>query len=441
MKGLDANDRLRNGTLPHDPLAGAVPIAPDVVATKPVVTFQTYGEIRDAVSRNPRTWIVPGLLPTGALVLLIGTAKRAGKSTFAWALASAIEHGTAFLGFDMEPGRVVILTEEADPDIADKIERFRMDPASGALLTRSARPRPTLPQAAGAAILKASEIGAKVLVVDTLAHWASLPGASENDAGSIMDAIDPLLSAAAAGLLVLLIHHPSKTEGREGGSAARGSSALPGAVDATFELRPDPSSEHPTRRRLHVESRAVSIKDYVVQFVEGNPELGAPARFDLVGDAGAVARESTDSQILAFLSSRAPEWQTREAVFDGVNRRSQDLKRRLPALYADGRVTRIGRGRARDPHRYAMPGTPLPEGYAESGSGPVGSPSGPGTRPRSASRVGSPGPAVSMTADRDQTAERSHREGDPSRVETPFPAGGNTRPTPSPDSFSKGESK
>lgn len=320
------------------------------------VPFRTYGQILESARKSPREWLIPDLIPYGAVILLSGGAKKAGKSTFAWSLAAAVEHGTAFLGQGMKPGKVIFLTEEADPDVADKIEKFRLDPESGIVLSRSAiQGRPLLVESVRAAVRAGKRIGSRILVVDTFAFWAALEGATENDAGTVMAALRPLSEAADQGFLVLLVHHVSKREGAEGGMAARGSTALPGAVEATLELTPAGGAEHPTRRKLHVESRAVGVKDLFVDMVAGDASLGTPTRFDLAGPVDIVNRGDLDQAIMAFLSAVAPGKFTREQIEEKITGRSGEIKTALPSLTARKKITRSGGGKKNDPYTYSVP--------------------------------------------------------------------------------------
>lgn len=361
VKVRDENDRLCAGTLPEDPFADLVPVdRPAAQPPKPGRTWRTYGEILAATQEKPREYLVPGLVPFGALVLVIGHAKRAGKSTFAWALLSAAERGAAFLGHTLPRCRAVVLAEDGDYDLADRIRRFGLSPDSGAVLSRSTHAgRPDLEVLVREAVLRAQVTGARVLLVDTFAFWAALDAAAENDAGAVTQALRPLQEAADAGLAVLLIHHPSKNENREGGNAARGSSAFAGTVEATIEIRTE-GTEHPNRRRLHCETRFAGTFDLAVELREGEP-----ATFDLLGDAAKIADEATDGAVLDHLRE-AGGWQTTADIETAVPRRGGEVRKAVARLARSGRVLRIGKGRAGNPFLHAIPGTPLPPGEAPS---------------------------------------------------------------------------
>jgi hypothetical protein len=82
-----------------------------------------------------------------------------------------------------------------------------------------------------------------------------LPGRTENDAATILEALLQLQRLANAGIAVLVLHHPKKGKSAAGQSA-RGSGALTGNVDIIIEMdwfaRPH---EDDRRRRLLAFSR------------------------------------------------------------------------------------------------------------------------------------------------------------------------------------------
>jgi hypothetical protein len=77
--------------------------------------------------------------------------------------------------------------------------------------------------------------GLDVLMVDTWDKWTGLKGDAENNAGAILEALEPLVGAAGTGLSILICAHQRKSLG-EFGEAVRGSNALTGGVDVVMEL-------------------------------------------------------------------------------------------------------------------------------------------------------------------------------------------------------------
>ncbi len=108
------------------------------------------------------------------------------------------------------------------------------------------------------------EHGLTLVVIDPLI--AFLPGRDENSATAIMAALLPLRRLTAAGMAVLLLHHPRKGRGQDG-QLSRGSGALTGHVDILIEWGwcNGPSSKD-RRRRLRSFSRfGETIPEQVIE--------------------------------------------------------------------------------------------------------------------------------------------------------------------------------
>lgn len=336
--------------------------------------FLTMDELAARVQAKPREWLVPDVLPFGALVLLVGRAKRAGKSTLAWGLLAAAERGATFLGHELPRTGAVVLTEEADHDVDAKRQLFHVRHAR--VVPRSMRAGATLAQAATQAVRLALETGARILLVDTFAWWAELAGDVENTAGSAQ-ALRPLQQAADAGLLVLLVHHTRKnTDGVEGGHAARGSTALTGAVEATLELRA-PSNPESHERVLHAETRYSSTQELAVEWdqeprllpvvdesgkhvlVDGRPQYRAPEvppTLKVRGKASRVNGQRAREQLLRWFEEN-PGWHTRADVLELCGLRRKEAADELVHLARDGAVQRAGAGQRGNPYRFAAVGT------------------------------------------------------------------------------------
>src|SRR5207244_1321664 len=122
--------------------------------------------------------------------------------------------------------RVVYLAEESSRSLKQKIARFGIEPGNiRALTRREAFPRRALSDVIEAAVQEARAFGAAVVIVDTVAFWASLEQDQEQDSG-VMNQLAGVLQKAAVegGVAVLAIHHDRKGDAI-GLDAMRGSSA------------------------------------------------------------------------------------------------------------------------------------------------------------------------------------------------------------------------
>jgi DNA-binding transcriptional ArsR family regulator len=186
-----------------------------------------------------------------------------------------------------------------------------------------------------------------VLIVDTWDRWTNLRGDSENAAGAVNEALEPLQYAAASGLAVLIVTHQRKSLG-EFGEAVRGSNALTGGVDVVIELeRPGASlslSKH--ARALRAVSRFSSTPDEL--FLELDEEEGVFTAIDSPAEVKAAVERERILETLAALGESA----TSKEVAAQVELPEPTVRRYLKALLEGGHVTFTGGGKKNDPFRW-----------------------------------------------------------------------------------------
>ena len=159
------------------------------------------------------------------------------------------------------------------------------------------------PQVVDEAITKCREVGAVLLVIDTLSMWAGLRGEDENASGAAAGAMEPVANAAAEGFAVLVARHERKSGG-EVGDAGRGSSAFSGAVDVAITLRRLEGDATATEaRRLDAVGRYDETPETLV--IEAHR-----ARLRLAGDRARARRAERDRRHRAGPPQQAP-WDDR----------------------------------------------------------------------------------------------------------------------------------
>ena len=300
-------------------------------------------------------WVWEGYLAAGEVTLLTGPWKG-GKTTLLSVLLARMGPGGALAGRAVRPGRAVVVSEEGPQFWADRCHRLRVGPDAGFVCQPFAGRRPTPADwralAEHLAARRVSE-GLDLVAVDPLA--AFLPGPSESDPASLADLFAPLRRLAAAGVSVLVTHHPRRAPAAVG-QAARGGRAVGEFVDITVEL--DWLSGPLTgdrRRKLAAFSRHPETPRRLV--IELTPD---GTDYQAVGDAGPLALDDGGWPVLLRVLAEAGEPLTRPEVLAGW---PADCRRPDPATVwrwlaraaADGRVVRAGTGRPRDPFRYALP--------------------------------------------------------------------------------------
>lgn len=293
--GKDAADHLAAGR----GLSELVPIVPE--QNEPGnenslrAAFMTGPELARSESEAV-SWLLPDYLAAGATTQLTGQPK-AGKTTWALCLAAAVADGATFLGRQTTRSPVVYLTEQTKSTfkVSARGTGVLDSPDVHVLLRSSAWSHPWHAVIAEACA-HCAEIGARLLVVDTLGRWASLEGDAENDAGAALTVMQPLEEAAAAGLSVLVLRHERKNPGSDIIDAGRGSSAYAGAFDQLLSLKRTGGAGHANRRRLCAEGRFEETpRDLVIDFDGG--------RYLVRGTATDVER----SQVRALVLDMLPE--------------------------------------------------------------------------------------------------------------------------------------
>jgi AAA domain len=299
-------------------------------------------------------WLWHGYLAAGNVSLLTSQWK-AGKTTLTSVLLSKLGAGGTLAGLTVRAGRAVVVSEESSALWVARGERLAFGP-NVRFLCRPFLGRPT--PAGWRALIdhllqQRWSDGLDLVVIDTLASF--LPTSGENNAGVMMDALLPLQALTAAGMSVLINHHPRKGE-PAAGQAARGSGALTGFADISVEMkwfgRPTDDdrrrtlagySRHAdTPKRLVIELNAEGT-DYASLGDFAAPELDAGWSV-LIGVLEDAKRKLTRQQI-------RENWPADYPKPDDVT-----VWRWLDRAVADARVLRQGTGRKRDPFRYWLPG-------------------------------------------------------------------------------------
>jgi hypothetical protein len=301
-------------------------------------------------SAEPLRWLWHGYLAAGAVTLLTSRWK-AGKTTLLSVLLSRMGSGGELAGMQVAAGRGAVVSEEAPELWTDRGRRLGFGPH----LSFMCRPFRGKPSAAEWETLldrlgdEHARDGLALAVIDPLA--AFLPGSNENNAAVMLAALAPLQRLTAAGVAVLLLHHPRKLDGEP-----RGSGALPGFADILMEMtRPIPGEADSRRRSLLAASRFA--------------ETPAERRIELSADG------TTYTLVVgADVESFAGGWPVLRMVLEDARFKltRREVKSQWPEDHASpgltvlwewleaaveaGLAVRSGTGRRKDPFRYCLPG-------------------------------------------------------------------------------------
>lgn len=312
-----------------------------------------WGEQGLAATGRPTTpWLWQAFLAPGAVTLLTSWWK-AGKTTLLSVLLSKLKTGGQLAGLSVTPGRALILTEES-PELWARRGR---DLGFGDHHGWICRPFQGKPRQADWEDLLDQVLDLhrqqclSLVAIDPLA--AFLPGRSENDAATMLEALAPLQRLTSAGLCVCGLHHPRRAKS-PAGRAARGSGALSGFADILIEMRwYRKSAEQDRRRRLVALSRFPETpRQLVIEWTaDGADYLGH----------GTFLEEELASHWdgLRLVLERAWQKFTREDILQRWPSEPvpspTTVNRWLEQAVAQGLVRKDRTGHRHDPFRYWLP--------------------------------------------------------------------------------------
>ncbi|MGA2284802.1 MAG: AAA family ATPase [Dehalococcoidia bacterium] len=289
----------------------------------PPLRFWTGAEIAAQVSPQVE-WIAKPWLAAGSVTELTGKLKASGKTTLIMRMIAACLNGGEFLGEQAAGTPVVYLTEERPRTFREHLRRAGLlECESLHVLYYHDTKGMKWPDIVDAAVAECQRVGARLLVVDTLSQFAGLKGEEENQSGSGLEAMEPLLFAAALGLAVLQVRHERKGGG-EVGESGRGSTAFAAAADIVLSLKRSEGNAKPNVRVLHALSRFDETPDTLV--IELDIEYRA------LGSKTDVALADAKFAVADILPST--------------------LQGALKDLMTEGKVQRCGEGKRGKPFRY-----------------------------------------------------------------------------------------
>ena len=282
-----------------------------------------------ALSALPRPeWLVEGLLPTRSVTMTYGPPKS-GKSFAAIDLAACVATGRNWMGQATKQANVlyvvgegasgVILRQEAWSTYhgpSDELDALHWYPAAINLFN----------PAQGSALAElAAEIGAGLVIIDTLARCAvGAEESSAKDMGIIVSVLDQIRDASGA--CVHVVHHSGKDKAK----GARGSTALLGAVDAALEM-----SGGGGRVRIEL----VDAKDMASGFSATFGMERAAASIVLVPGAG------TDGRALSAKAAEAVSALSEGVTADGLSATAwMELAEMPPTTFYRARKFLLDRG-------------------------------------------------------------------------------------------------
>ncbi len=224
-------------------------------------------------------WLAERFLAVGAITDLVAYIKT-GKTTLMSQLIAAVLHGERMLGLTVKKAPVVLLSEERVATLLMALEEARIEDLDDlhVLLWNEQRGLPWA-EIVRQARAYCEQVGAKLLVVDTLGMWADVD--DEKEAGEAKQAMIPLLESAV-GIAIAVLRQARKSGG-EIHNAGRGSGAYGGAADILLHLdytKDDKGRvmEESSKRSLTIKSRLEreAVPPMELDYTQGRYFSGAP---------------------------------------------------------------------------------------------------------------------------------------------------------------------
>jgi hypothetical protein len=153
------------------------------------------------------------------------------------------------------------------------------------------------PEVVVAAVARAQEFQARLLIVDTFAALAGLRGDEENESARALEAMRPIEDPVRDGHIPVMLSRHDRKSGGDVGDSARGSSAYTGAVDVVIQLkRPEGNSARRGMRVIHALSRFDETPDQLAIELTDQGYI-------VLGTETAIAIESREALDHAFGTS------------------------------------------------------------------------------------------------------------------------------------------
>lgn len=297
--------------------------------------FKTAADLAGATAVTE--FVVKPYLAAGAVTDLIAKIK-AGKTTYA--LGELVRKA-------LTKGPVVYLTEQPQASFRVALERAGLGDAKDLfVLPFNAVVGMEWTAIARMATEKCKAVGAVLLVVDTVSHFAGLEGDEENNSGAAMACMKPLLETAASGIAVLTIRHERKSGG-DIGDAGRGSSAFGGAADTLLSLRRPEGRTRPTLRKIECVSRFDGMpSEAIYEYNDG--------QYEYRGMQNEISEREAESVILAAASDSEESAKELAALLEGAEVARTTAQRVIKRLVGEGKLTQVGKGKKKDPFRYFL---------------------------------------------------------------------------------------
>ena len=307
---------------------------------KPGAHSWTLDDLLKADFPDP-TWCVPGLIPTG-LVILAGRPK-VGKSWLALQIAIAKGAGDLALGQRVDPGHVLYIALEDSPRrLKDRLKRQRAEPGGAVVFVNEWA---TLGAGGLARLQDAIEQdGYNLVIIDTLSRILGM--ADQLDLAQMNNLVGALQRLAQqGGCTILAVDHHRKSNGFDADPIddLMGSTGKSAVCDAAFGLYKKGGKREAT---LKIKGREIEEKEMALQWDS------AICCWQCLGDADSVREDSAQGDVLTAIKkiNCAGELATSTTIAQYLDKNQGYMARLLYDLVDKGRIKALPKVGTKQPY-------------------------------------------------------------------------------------------
>jgi hypothetical protein len=305
-------------------------------ATSPQLGAGTLWITADALQKKhfpAATWVIPGILPQGAIIL--GGRPKLGKSWLALAFGDAVAEGGCTLGKGCEAGDVLYAAlEDTQRRLKSRMGTIRAGAAWPSALSFICE----LPRAdeGGVEIVRSWIVQAanpRLVIIDTLAKVRPGKGRDEGSYDADYKAVTIWKALADEfNIAIVLVHHVRKMVADDPLEMISGTNGLTGAADAVIIF-------NRTSRGCTLAGRGRDLEEFELA-VKFDPDV---CRWEELGNPADVQRSSARSGILALLElNEKPMSPTDIAV--AVQADNNSVRQLLFKMVETGEIEKVARG-------------------------------------------------------------------------------------------------
>lgn len=281
-------------------------------------------------------WIVDRRIRRSGSNLFVSPPK-VGKTTLCMDLALQVARGRPFLGWRTTPGVVWYLAlQEGRAIVKSRLRALGATSSDPIQWFIGQTPTTVVPQME----TRAREERPVLIIVDMLANILRVK--DFNDYAAVTSGFDPLLQLSReTGAALLLLHHGSAHQYRDGLDAVLGSTALSGCVDNVFILKRDGA----VRSLSTIQRSGEDLESTVLEFDKASGR-------STLGQSKAVYDQSEMQRQMLAVMQASPTPVPESLIQANLAGRKQDMVKVLRYLVGTKQVARSGGGKRGDPYVY-----------------------------------------------------------------------------------------